>query len=162
MPPAPIVCPDQSVEPEWIDYNGHMNMAYYNLAFDRALDHVYDRLGIGVEYVRTQGGSCFTAEIHVNYLRELLQGDPIRVTFQLLDCDAKRLHFFESMYHATEGYLAATSEQLALHVDMTSRRASPLPEGVQKALAELMTAHAQLPRPPQAGRSIGIKRREPG
>jgi acyl-CoA thioester hydrolase len=162
MPPAPIVCPGQSVEREWIDYNGHMNMAYYNLVFDRALDHVYDRLGIGADYVRTQGGSCFTAEIHVNYLQELLEGDPIRVTFQLLDWDAKRLHFFESMYHATEGYVAATSEQLALHVDMSTRRAAPLPDSVQQSLAELMAEHAELPRPAQAGRSIGIKRRPSG
>ena len=98
----------------------------------------------------------------MNYLQELLENDPIRVTFQLLDWDAKRLHFFESMYHATEGYLAATSEQLAIHVDMTTRRTSPLPDTVQKQLAELMTAHAQLPRPAQAGRSIGIKRHQPG
>ena len=84
--------------------------------FDRALDHVYDQLGIGADYVRLRGGSCFTREVHVNYLRELSAGDPIRVTFQLLDWDAKRMHFFEEMYHAEQGYLAATSEQLALHV----------------------------------------------
>lgn len=159
MSAAPIVCPDQRVEPAWIDYNGHMNMAFYNLAFDRALDHVYDQLGIGAEYVRTGGGSCFTAEIHVNYLQELLLDDPIRVTFQLLDWDAKRLHFFEAMYHAEHGYLAATSEQLALHVDMTSRRTAPFPEAVQARLTRLMQDHARLGRPAQVGRVIGIGRR---
>ena len=162
MPPAPIVCPDQQVEPAWIDYNGHMNMAFYNLAFDRALDHVYDRLGIGAEYVRTGGGSCFTAEIHVNYLQELLLGDPIRVTFQLLDWDAKRLHLFESMYHARDGYLAATSEQLALHVDMATRRTAPFPDAVQARLTALMAEHAGLARSPQVGRVMGIQRRAPG
>jgi len=159
MSATPIVCPNQQVESAWIDYNGHMNMAFYNLAFDRALDHVYDRLGIGAEYVRAGGGSCFTAEIHVNYLQELLLDDPIRVTFQLLDWDAKRLHFFEAMYHADEGYLAATSEQLALHVDMTSRRTAPFPGDVQARLAALMQDHAGLERPAQVGRVIGIKRR---
>jgi acyl-CoA thioester hydrolase len=162
MPGQPIVCPDQQVEAAWIDYNGHMNMAFYNLAFDRALDHVYDRLGIGADYVRDQGGSCFTAEIHVNYVQELLLGDPIRVTFQLLDWDAKRLHFFESMYHGTEGYLAATSEQLALHVDMSTRRTAPLPATVQAALTAMLAEHAQLPRPAQVGRVIGIRRAGPG
>jgi acyl-CoA thioester hydrolase len=158
MSSTPILCPDQTVETAWIDYNGHMNMAFYNLAFDRALDHVYDQLGIGAEYVRSGGGSCFTAEIHVNYLQELLEGDPIRVTFQLLDWDPKRLHFFEHMYHGSEGYLAATSEQLALHVDMANRRTAPFPAAVQTRLAALMTAHAALPRPPQVGRVMGIRR----
>jgi acyl-CoA thioester hydrolase len=162
VPTEAIVCPVQQVEPAWIDYNGHMNMAFYNLAFDRALDHVYDRLGIGADYVRTAGGSCFTAEIHVNYLQELLLGDPVRITFQLLDWDAKRLHFFEAMYHAEQGYLAATSEQLALHVDMTSRRTAPFPDPVQARLEALMTEHAQLARPPQVGHVIGITRKARG
>ena len=118
MSSTPIVCPPNSVQEAWIDYNGHMNMAFYNLVFDQALDFVFDELGVGADYVKNRGGSCFTREIHVNYLAELSLGEPIRVTFQLLDWDAKRLHFFEEMYHADAGYLAATSEQLALHVDM--------------------------------------------
>ena len=108
--------------------------------------------------MRQRGGSCFTREIHVNYLRELSAGDPIRVTFQLLDWDAKRLHFFEEMYHADQGYLAATSEQLALHVSMTSRSTGPFPEDIQARLGELMTAHRNLPTPAQVGRVMGIRR----
>jgi len=153
-----IQCPIQRVEPGWIDYNGHMNMAFYNLVFDRALDHVFDQLGIGADYVRTAGGSCFTAEIHVNYLQELMLDDAILITFQLLDWDAKRLHFFESMYHAGQGYLAATSEQLALHVGMQTRRTTPFPQTVQARLATIMEDHAALPRPAQVGRVIGIRR----
>jgi acyl-CoA thioester hydrolase len=156
---APIVCPDQRVEPAWIDYNGHMNMAFYNVAFDRALDHVYDLLGIGADYVAEGGGSCFTVEVHVNYLQELLLDDPIRVEFQLLDRDAKRLHYFEHMYHAQQGYLAATSEQLALHVDMTSRRAAPFPADAAARIDALFEVHADLPRPELAGRTIGIRRK---
>ena len=156
-----IVCPEQRVEPAWIDYNGHMNMAYYNLVFDRALDHVYDELGIGEAYVRRGEGTCFTAEIHVNYLQELLLDDPLKVTFQLLDWDGKRLHFFESMYHATAGYLAATSEQLALHVDLSTRRSAAFPEAVQTRLGALMTLHGSLERPAQVGRVMGIRRRAP-
>jgi len=82
---TPIVCPQKTVDPAWIDYNGHMNMAYYNLIFDQCVDYVYDNIGIGAEYARTTGGSCFTLEIHVNYLQELVLEDPVRVTFQLLD-----------------------------------------------------------------------------
>jgi acyl-CoA thioester hydrolase len=156
---APIVCPQQRVEPGWIDYNGHMNMAFYNLAFDRGLDHVYDLLDIGADYAGSGAGSCFTLEVHVSYLRELVLDDPLRVEFRLLEWDAKRLHFFEEMYHAEGGYLAATSEQLALHVDMGSRRAAPFPDAVQERLRRMMASHGPLPRPPQVGRVIGIPRR---
>lgn len=156
---GPILCPEQRVEKAWIDYNGHMNMAFYNLAFDRALDHVYDLLGIGAEHVAAGGGSCFTLETHVNYLQELLLDDPIRVEFQLLDRDAKRLHFFEHMYHAEQGYLAATSEQLALHVDMGSRRAAPFADEVMTRVDSLFEAHRRLDPPEQAGRVIAIRRK---
>lgn len=155
----PIVCSDQRVEEAWIDYNGHMNMAFYNLAFDRALDQVYDRLGIGADYTASGAGSCFTLEVHVTYLQEVLLNDPLRIHFQLLDCDAKRLHFFEHMYHAEKGYLAATSEQIALHVDMANRRASPFPAPALERIETLMAAHRALPRPEQAGHVIGIRRR---
>ena len=155
---SPITCPELRVDKAWIDYNGHMNMAFYNLVFDKAVDHVYDDLGIGLEYVRTGDGSCFTAEIHVTYLSELVLTDPIRVTFQLLDWDAKRLHFFEQMYHAETGELAATSEQMALHVDMSERRASPFPDTAQGKISTLMAAHQDLAQPDQVGNVIGIRR----
>lgn len=156
---SPIICPPQTVEEAWIDYNGHMNMAFYHLLFDRALDHVYDLLGIGEHYVASSGGSCFTLEAHASYLRELVLGDPVRIDFQLLDADAKRLHFFEHMYHAQHGYLAATSEQLALHVDMASRRAAPFPDAVRQRIDALHAGHRALPRPERAGRTIGIRRK---
>jgi acyl-CoA thioester hydrolase len=153
---APYQCTERRVEPAWIDYNGHMNMAYYNLVFDQALDVVFDDLGIGAAYVRDGGGSCFTVEIHVTYIQELKLGDPMRLTFQLLDWDEKRLHFFGAMYHAQEGYLAATSEQLSLHVDMRTRKAGPLPQAAQQRIAAMMHAHRHLEMPPQVGHVMGI------
>jgi len=156
---TPIVCPQKTVDPAWIDYNGHMNMAYYNLIFDQCVDYVYDNIGIGAEYARTTGGSCFTLEIHVNYLQELVLGDPVRVTFQLLDWDAKRLHYYEEMFHAEKGYLAATSEQLALHVNMESRRSAAFPQHIQEKLSQLMADHASLPRDERVGQIMGIRRK---
>jgi acyl-CoA thioester hydrolase len=153
---APYLCSERRVEPAWIDYNGHMNMAYYNLVFDQALDVVFDELGIGAAYVRDGGGSCFTVEIHVTYIQELKLGDPMRLTFQLLDWDEKRLHFFGAMYHAQEGYLAATSEQLSLHVDMTTRKAGPLPPAAQQRIAEMMQSHRHLDVPDQVGHVMRI------
>src|SRR5437868_7504645 len=89
---APFVSSVMRVEPGWIDYNGHLNMAYYNVLFDRAVDEAYELLGIGQAYVKKHSCSLFTAEVHLRYLRELNAGDPVRVTFQLLGYDPKRLH----------------------------------------------------------------------
>jgi acyl-CoA thioester hydrolase len=151
-----IVCPARRVESAWIDYNGHLNMAYYNVLFDQALDFVFDELGIGAAYVATGAGSCFTAEIHVSYLDELNETDPVQVSYQLLDWDEKRLHLFATMHHIDAGYLAATSEQLSLHVDMKTRRAAPFPAAAQQRIAGLMERHRDLPRAPQVGHVIGI------
>ena len=99
---SPFVSSVMRVEPAWIDYNGHLNMAYYNVLFDRAVDEAFELLGCGIDYVKRRRHSCFTAEVHVRYLRELNAGDPVQVTFQLLDYDAKRMHYFEQLFHADE------------------------------------------------------------
>jgi acyl-CoA thioester hydrolase len=153
---APFVSSVMQVERGWIDYNGHLNMAYYNVLFDRAVDEAFELLGCGIDYVKTRRRSCFTVEVHVRYLRELNAGDPVRVTFQLLDFDAKRMHYFEQLIHATEGWVSATSENMSLHVDMTARKSVPFPEEVSSALARMRAAHARLPRPEDAGRRIAM------
>ena len=156
---APLICPTQQVEEAWIDYNGHMNMAFYNVVFDRGVDHLFDMIGIGTDYAEGGVGSCFTLEVHVSYIQEVGRGDPLRVELQMLDYDSKRLHFFEQMYHATEGYLAATSEQISMHVDMQSRRSAPFPQPAMAKIAAIMDAHRGLERPPQVGHVIAIPRK---
>jgi acyl-CoA thioester hydrolase len=153
---APFVSSVMRVEPGWIDYNGHLNMAYYNVLFDRAMDEVFDLLGCGAAYTKAKQHSCFVAEIHVRYLRELRAGDPVRVTCQLLGCDAKRLHYFEQLCHADEGWLSATSENMALHVDMTAKKTAPFPAAVMERLQRMKVAHAGLPVPEGAGRRIAM------
>jgi acyl-CoA thioester hydrolase len=156
MFPAPFVSSLMRVDPAWIDYNGHLNMAYYNVLFDRTVDDVFELLGCGVEYVKTRKHSCFTAEVHVRYLRELRAGDSVRVTWQLLDYDAKRMHYFEQLLHADEGWLSATSENMSLHVDMEAAKTAPFPADVAERLAGMKAAHAGLPRPAAAGRRIAM------
>jgi len=153
---APFVSSVMRVEPQWIDYNGHLNMAYYNVLFDRAVDEVYEQLGIGLDYLKRTQHSTFTAEVHVRYLRELHENDPVKVTFQLLDFDAKRIHYFEQLLHAEEGWLSATSENMTLHVDMATKKVAAFPDGVMRTLARVKAAHAALPLPDGAGRRIAM------
>ncbi len=154
MIPAPFVSSLMRVEPAWIDYNGHLNMAYYNVLFDRTVDEVYEVLGIGLDYLKATHHSTFTAEVHVRYLRELREDDPVRVTFQLLDFDSKRIHYFERLLHADEGWISATSENMTLHVDMAAKKVAPFPDTVMRSLAAMKAAHAHLPVPEGAGRNI--------
>lgn len=156
---SPVVCPTERVIKDWIDYNGHLNMAYYNVIFDHGVDYLYDFLGIGADYAKSGVGSCFTMENHVHYLNELSLDDDVEIHLQLIDYDVKRVHFFEQLYHKKEGYLAATSEQLGMHVDMTTRRSAPFPDKVLAELEKLQAAHRALAIPPQVGHVIGIKKK---
>ncbi|MGD1876033.1 MAG: thioesterase family protein [Kiloniellaceae bacterium] len=153
------------VLPEWIDYNGHMNVAYYLLAFDHASDSFFDALGLDAAHRDATGGSTFAADIHLTYQREVKEGDPLRITSQLLGFDDKRLRFFQRMYHAEEGFLSATMESLSLYVDLNRRRVTTFPEAIRDRLAAVFAAHRALPLPPEAGRVIAkppLPERSPG
>ncbi|CAN0471573.1 unnamed protein product, partial [Phaeothamnion confervicola] len=151
---APFVSSAMQVEQTWIDYNGHLNMAYYNVLFDRAVDEAYELLGIGADYVAEHKRSLFTAEVHIRYLRELHAGDPVRVTFQLLGFDSKRLHYFEQLFHAEDGFVSATSENMSLHVDLATKKTAGFAPDVQSRLAAMKASHARLPVPEAVGRQI--------
>ncbi len=148
-----------SVQPEWIDYNGHMNMAYYTVLFDTCIDDVFNGFGLGPDYVKERGGSYYTLEMHIHYLREVHLEDPVKVSLQLLDYDAKRCHFYQEMHHETEGWLAAASEFMCMHVDMNLKKASPFPDDVMAAIDTMYQTHKTLPRPAKIGQVMGIKRK---
>ncbi|HEV7252291.1 MAG TPA: thioesterase family protein [Mesorhizobium sp.] len=156
--PEPLVSRSMEIEPAWIDYNGHLNMAFYNVLMDRGADEALEALGMGLDYVRGRKLTIYTAEVHVSYVRELHLGDRVTAHFQLLDHDEKRLHSFQELRHA-DGWLAATSENLMLHVDMEGPRVTPFPADILPHLHELRAAHSGLPKPERAGRAIGIRRK---
>jgi acyl-CoA thioester hydrolase len=157
-PPAPILSQPIEIENAWIDYNGHLNMAYYNVIFDRGSDVAFDLIGIGVDYVKSRRLTVYTAEVHVCYVRELHLGDRVVVSFRLLDNDDKRLHAYQEIRHV-DGWLAATSETLSLHIDMGGPRVAPFPGDILASIGSVRAAHDALPRPERAGRSIGIRRK---
>lgn len=153
---APFVTTVMRIEPGWIDYNGHLNMAYYNVLFDRAIDQMWLELGIGPDYLKTRGGSTFTAECHVRYLREVHLGDPVQVHVYLIAADEKRIHTFEELRHAEEGWLSATSENMGMHVDMSVRKVAPFPPDIQARVDRVAAAHRAVPKPEGIGRSVAM------
>ena len=155
---APFVSRVMEVEKDWIDYNGHMNMAYYNVLFDRCSDDTFEIMGMGPAYARDRKLTIYTAEVHLCYVRELHLQDKVTVTFHLLDHDDKRLRAYQEIHHA-DGWLAATSENLSLHIDMSGPKVAPFPPDVLAKVEAMRAAHAKLPMPERAGRSIGIRRK---
>lgn len=146
------------VNPSWVDYNGHMSEGSYLWAFGDASDALFRFIGIDEDY-RAAGNSFYTVESHINYLKEVGGGDRLRYTTRILDLDEKRLHLFHEMFHEGSGELVATTEQMLLHVDSQAQRAVPIRPQVMEALTAIHAAHKDAPRPDNAGRTIGIRKK---
>jgi len=143
------------VEPEQIDYNGHMNVVHYRAAFDAATDALFAYLGLGPDdYNARTGATLMVVEEHTRYHAELAEGARYRIAARLVGHSAKKLHYLLAMEHLDRGVLAATHEELALHVDLAARRSSPLPAAALAAIEALEAAQAHLPPPPDLGRVI--------
>ncbi len=161
-PAAPIAAPLCLIQPrvrhEWVDYNGHMSESCFLLVFGDNSDAFFRYIGIDEAY-RAAGQSFYSVQTHLHYLREVAEGEPLRLTLQLLDLDEKRMHIFHAMHHGRSADLLATGEQMLLHVNMVDGRASAIPEQIFQHLLAIRAAHARLPAPPQVGKSLGVRRK---
>jgi acyl-CoA thioester hydrolase len=147
---------EATVLPEWIDHNGHMNLAYYVVVFDLAGDMLHDRLELDRPFRERTGYSTFAAETHTRYEREVKLGDRLCVFSHLLGADAKRLYVFHEMFHADDGFRAATQEVMSLHVSLATRRVTALPADKLAALQAVVARRGDAPLPPEAGRRIAM------
>ncbi len=155
MSQAPFISSLMKLEKGWIDYNGHLNMAYYNVLFDRGVDEIWSQIGFGADYLAATGCTTFSAEFHVCYLKELHLGAKVRASFQLLDYDEKRIHFYQELIHE-DGWISATGEGMGLHIDQSGPKVTAMPNNVLKNVATLFESHKSLARPERAGRQMGI------
>lgn len=159
---APLRVHSETVRPEWIDYNGHMNVAYYVLVFDHATDAVLDYLDLGEDYRARTGCSVFVAEAHITYDREVNAGDPLRIASRVIAYAGKKFIVYHEMFRGDETDLIASNEVLCVHVDMAQRRSAPLAETAARRLKQVAEAHRPLPRPTRSGRAIAIAAQRPG
>lgn len=148
-----------TVRPEWIDYNGHMNVAFYTLIFDQAADAMLDALGLSETYRQATGCSLFVRESHVVFDREVTVDSALAVENRLLDHDDRRLVLFQEMREESAAETVATCEVLCVHVNLASRRSLPWPAAVGSAIAEARHRDRALAAPARAGRSIVLARR---
>ena len=155
---APIPDWPFSIRPEWIDYNGHMNMGFYVVAFDLVgTDQFFEWLGVGEAYIANTNMSVFTLSSSTDYLGELFEGDRGVISTRLLDWDHKRIHYAHEMQNRV-GDVVAVNELLSMNVELETRRNAPFPDRVRARLTDLMAAHAMLRRPSTVGRVMRIRR----
>jgi acyl-CoA thioester hydrolase len=154
--PAPFERYEGEVLREWIDANEHMNLAYYTVLFDYATDALFDAIGIGRQYKDSTGNGTFVVETHNLYERELLLCDRVRVGTQILGMDGKRLHLAHEMFMVASRQRAATQELMYLHVNLSTRRVVPFPDGIRERVAAAAAAHGHLRHPDWAGRRIAM------
>lgn len=160
MPETELFTTFTEVKPEWIDFNGHMNMGYYLVAFDHiATDQFYDSMNIGIAHKQALGMTTFTLGANIDFIREVLAGDKLRLTSQLADYDHKRLHYIHHMYHADEGYLAASNECLGMYIDLETRRSARFSDEQMARFQQELERGKQVPLAEEFGRKLGIRRK---
>jgi carnitine 3-dehydrogenase len=159
-PGKPLRLLQTIVRPEWIDYNRHMSDFRYGQVFGDAMDALYRQVGADETY-RATGRTYYSVETHVRHLSEAKVGEAIYVTTQLLAVDDKRLHVFHRLHRGRDDALIATAEQLHLHVDTVRAKATAVESNIRAKLDAIRAGQSGLPRPHEAGRSIGSAR-QPG
>lgn len=143
---------------DWIDLNGHMNVASYVTAFEVAVYAMWARFGMAAAYQENSGNTTFAVETHTTYKRELEEGDRYLITAEVLAYDNKRVHSFLRMYDERQGFLGATIEWLGLHVSVSERRAVCWPVAVREGIQEFVEAEPCLAVPPEARRQISLRK----
>lgn len=151
------------IRAEWIDYNGHLRDAFYALIFSEAIDSLMDRVGLDAAYRERTGGTLYTLEMHLHYLREVKRSDSAEVGLRILGLDAKRLHVALELTRAGDPEVAAAAEVMLLHVRQHEGKVStaPFPPEVAAALEELRSATASLAAGAPGSRRIELRPARP-
>ncbi|ORI19831.1 hypothetical protein BJD99_00630 [Rhodococcus sp. 1163] len=146
------------VDETWIDINDHMNAQYYGIVVYRAHAAFTDALGLGDDYVRQTGFGKVVVQSAMTYEREVRRGTSLAVDSWLLGVDAKRLHFFHEVRTLGDRTRVAVSEQLDLHVDLETRRTTPMPPDVRTRLTRFAAEQGEAGLPDGVGRTIRFPR----
>ena len=127
------------VTSEMCDMNGHMNVADYARIFDDGSGELYNDMGFGEEYFK-KGFSCFTLEMNIQYLEELLEGQTAFPYYRIIDISPKLIHY-GGILLTEEGKLSATNEQMLVHIDMSKRKSSVMPDSMYNNLKFMREDH---------------------
>ena len=129
----------QKIIKDWIDYNDHMNVAYYLLIFDKfGADNLNRIFKMGEESAKNTGMSTMIVETNITYNQELKLDDEVDINLLYFDHDKKRLQYKMEMINKKEKFLASTFEALALYVNLNTRKVSEFEEEKLKIMNEFI------------------------
>jgi len=149
-----------AIQPEWIDYNGHLRDAYYGLVASYAVDGVMDHLGLDAAYRERTHGTLYTLELHLHYLHEVKGSDDLAVSSLILDFDRKRIQMGCQFMCSRLSEPVATAEMMLLHVHQRDKpAAAAFPEAVYSKLEALRLSPAVREAFGPGSRKIELKRR---
>lgn len=154
---APVRLYRETVDPAWIDRNEHVGVGGYAQALLKASGAVLRYTRLGFKDGLPEGRSVYAIKWANTFVREVRAGATLEYTFQLLDYSDKLIHYLIRMYNADEGYLAAMSEHLDVHILLATRRSATMPPDRMVLLGRIWDAHKSLPWPEEAGTAIGIR-----
>ena len=117
-----------SVKQEWVDYNDHMNMAYYVLIFDQALELALEKFKMGESAAKDLNRSTMVVETNTKYLSEVKQGEKLDINMTYFDHDKKRLHLKMEMIEKSKKKTSATIEWISLYIDLNQRKVTEFEE----------------------------------
>ena len=109
---------------EWTDYNNHMNLSYYILLFDMGAEQILSKFHMGEHSAKTTKMSTMVVETYTTYNNEVKEGEEVEINLSYFDHDKKRLHYKLEMYEKNKKTLSATTEVLALYIDLNLRKVS--------------------------------------
>ena len=144
------------VQSDWIDYNGHLNVAYYHVIFDMAAKPFFNWLGFTPEVRSKHNISTFALETHMSYLSEVKVDEAVRVEARVLNVHPKRFHFYQEMYKVDSNVLTSTHESLGTVVNMKERKSTAMPNALFEHLSKVKEAHSALPSAWQIGHVMSV------
>jgi acyl-CoA thioester hydrolase len=150
----------QTVSDDWIDNNGHMNVAYYTLAFDIAFDEfLLNHLGMGPDFYSAHKIGPFALQSNFCFLAEQNQGERFYTRMRILDFDSSKLHLFSSMFREHDDQLSATWEGISINVGLATRKALPFNDDINENIMAIYNLTRNDELPTQAGQSLGIRKK---
>jgi|TARA_B110000977_G_scaffold187327_1_gene254299 acyl-CoA thioester hydrolase len=143
---------------DWIDYNGHLNDAYYLVIFTQATDALQNHLGLTLEHIKHTGETLFTVETHLAYVQQVGLGEVVTISSKILETDSKRMRIFHSMFNE-QNQLLATVEMLLICYNLQAKKVTNFSDMMLQSLVNFDAQYGQLPWPAAAGKGITLKKR---
>jgi acyl-CoA thioester hydrolase len=149
-----------TIQPDWIDYNGHLRDAYYCVVMSYAVDDVMDHLGLDAAYRERTRCTLYTVELHIHYFHEIKSSDELSVATSILDADRKRIHAACEFLCPRIEEPAASAELMLLHVHQGDKPSvAAFPPEITQRLETLKLTPAALAARGLGSRKIELKRR---